>query len=66
MGLGDPINVVNAYEHALLARFPRVRYLVGKDAKYYYIPLQALPEWLSDWIFYKLESKRPLPAALRK
>jgi NAD(P)-dependent dehydrogenase (short-subunit alcohol dehydrogenase family) len=53
-------DVVDAYEHALLGRFPRARYLVGKDANYLFIPIQALPEWLGDWIYRMLESSRPI------
>ena len=58
-GLND---VVEAYEHALLARYPRARYLVGQDAVYK-ARLAAMPEWYSDW---KLDSKgKPVPAACR-
>jgi len=54
--------VVKAYEHALLARHPRARYLVGQDAVYK-ARLAAMPEWYSDW---KIDSKsEPLPAACR-
>jgi len=59
-------DVVDAYEHALLGRFPRARYLVGKDANYLFIPLQALPEWLGDWIYRMFFSGRPLPEAVKK
>ena len=45
--------------------FPRARYAVGKDAKIW-LTIQALPEWLGDWIFSKLlGAKRNLTAALR-
>src|SRR6218665_1065977 len=54
-------DVTDAYEHALFARFPRERYLVGFDAKYVYIPVQALPEWLSDWIMRVINTGRSLP-----
>jgi len=54
-------DVTDAYEHALFARFPRERYLVGFDAKYVYIPVQALPEWLSDWIMRVINPGRSLP-----
>lgn len=57
-------DVVDAYEHALCGRFPRGRYVVGVRAKYVMLPLQALPEWLSDWVFSL--NKRPTPAVLRK
>ena len=43
-------DVVDAYKHALLSRYPRARYVVGKDTKYFVIPVQWLPEWLGDWI----------------
>ncbi|XP_059139305.1 17-beta-hydroxysteroid dehydrogenase type 6-like [Physella acuta] len=42
--------VVDAMTHALTARFPRTRYVVGNFAKYFYIPLSYLPDWLSDWV----------------
>ena len=58
--------VVDAYEHALLGRYPRARYLVGNDARYLLAPIQTLPEWLGDWILRKLESGRPLPAAVER
>ena len=55
--------VVDAYEHALLGRFPRARYLPGKDAVIFYRGLEKLPEWISDialdFIFHI-----PLPACL--
>ena len=58
----DLMDVVHAYEHALLARYPRARYLVGKDAVYK-ARWAAMPEWYSDW---KLDSKdQPVPAACR-
>lgn len=40
--------VVNALEHAVTGRFPRARYVVGTDAKLFWLPLQWLPEWISD------------------
>jgi len=59
-------SVVEAYEHALLGRFPRARYLVGRDAKFVYLPLQWLPEWLGDWLMRKFDPNCPLPAAVKK
>ena len=60
---GGVSDVVDAYEHALLASYPRARYLVGRDATHYKAPLAALPEWFSDWM---LDNKnRPVPAACR-
>lgn len=61
-----PSDVVDAYEHALLALFPRERYVVGRDARYVFIPIHSLPEWLGDWILRKLDSVRPSPAAVSK
>ncbi|XP_046569857.1 retinol dehydrogenase 7-like [Haliotis rubra] len=42
--------VVDAYTHAITAIFPRTRYLVGNDCKYYFRLLWNLPEWISDRI----------------
>jgi len=58
--------VVDAYQHALLGRFPRARYMVGPDAKYMFLPIQWLPEWLGDWAFSSLTKKRVLPAGAVK
>ena len=46
----DTSVVVNAYIHALTARFPRARYVLGKDAKVW-LAIEMLPEWLRDRIF---------------
>ena len=59
-------DVLDAFEHALLGRYPRARYVVGRDAKFVYIPLTWLSEWLSDWILRKLDPNCPVPAALLK
>jgi len=59
-------DVVDAYQHALLGRYPRARYVVGRDAKFMWLPLQWMPEWLGDRILFKLDPDRPLPAVLRK
>jgi len=40
--------VVMCYEHAVTARFPRARYMVGFDARYMLWLLSLLPEWISD------------------
>ena len=58
-------DVVAAYEHALLARFPRARYLVGADAKLFWLPLQWMPEWMGDRLLTILFNP-PLPAVLRR
>ena len=58
-------DVVDAYEEGLLGRYPRARYLVGKDCYTVLLPLQAMPEWLGDWLLDSL-GKPPRPAALKK
>ena len=57
-------DVVDAYEEALLSRFPRARYPVGRDAVFLWLPLQMLPEWISDMVMEKMDYARPLPAAI--
>lgn len=42
--------VVDAYEHAITARFPKARYVVGWDAQIMFRLLWNLPEWLSDYL----------------
>jgi|SRR6218665_922627 len=59
-------DVTDAYEHALFARFPRERYLVGFDAKYVFIPVQVLPEWLGDWILRVINPGPSLPVVGKK
>ena len=59
--------VVDAYQHALLGRFPRARYVLGKDALYFIRVMEKLPEWIPDLFLDKcLDTKRPLPACLLK
>jgi NAD(P)-dependent dehydrogenase (short-subunit alcohol dehydrogenase family) len=59
-------DVVDSYEDALLSRYPRARYVVGLDANFLFLPLQALPECISDWLLEVISPKGPTPAALRK
>jgi len=66
IGSYDFDKVVNAYQHALLGRFPRARYMVGRDAKYVFLPIQWLPEWLGDWVLSTLSAKRVQPAGANK
>ena len=62
--LSDNVDqVCAAYEHALLGRYPRARYVVGLDARLVMLPIQCLPEWLADWLHDALARGRPLPAA---
>jgi hypothetical protein len=69
MASGRIEDVVDAYEHALLACIPRVRYVVGTDALLLWLPLQWMPEWFSDHVLWRMERKNsaaPVRAALRK
>jgi len=49
----DISRVLDAYEHALLASYPRPRYLVGRDACFAAI-LAMLPEHIADWLLVRL------------
>jgi len=55
--------VVDAYTHALTAKYPKYRYVVGNDAKYFLLLLSYFPEWLSDFI---LSWKISVPLAEEK
>ena len=59
----DISGVIGAMEHALLARAPRIRYIIGLDAWFAAVPIQLLPEWLGDYIFMDLIMKVPTPAS---
>ncbi|KAK2146689.1 hypothetical protein LSH36_589g02092 [Paralvinella palmiformis] len=61
--IGD---VVNAYKHALLAVFPRARYVVGLDARFLWLSLQMLPEWMSDFILVKTNKDILMSKAARQ
>ncbi|XP_070206018.1 17-beta-hydroxysteroid dehydrogenase type 6-like [Littorina saxatilis] len=43
--------VVEAYLHAISARYPRRRYVVGVDATLLFHPLSCLPDWVGDFVF---------------
>ena len=55
--------VVDAYEHAVVGKFPRGRYVVGNDAKFIFWPLSLAPEWLADLV---LTRKAPIPRMAQK
>ena len=59
-------DVLDAYEHALLGLYPRARYIVGKDAKYIWLPIQAMPEWMGDAFLRLVSKNRPIPRVLKK
>ena len=46
--------VVRAVVHALRSRFPKTRYLVGKDAKVNALLATALPDRLQDWLLTRI------------
>ena len=56
--------VLDAYEHALMGRFPRARYWVGKEAPIFKI-LRIVPTWLFDFLWLSIAPK-PVIAALKK
>ena len=67
MGSDNVGEVADAYVHALLARFPRARYLVGKDANTLWRGIEKLPEWLSDLMLEKLlATRKMIPAYLSR
>jgi NAD(P)-dependent dehydrogenase (short-subunit alcohol dehydrogenase family) len=47
----SPVYVARAVEHALTARRPKTRYLVGADAKFVDYILRPLPDRFRDWLF---------------
>ena len=57
-------DVVNAYIHGLIGRYPRARYLVGMDAKMA-IFINSLPEWLADEIFL-ISGRNMIPQCCKK
>jgi hypothetical protein len=58
--------VVDAYQHALLGRFPRARYVVGFHARFTVLSIAALPEWLGDWIVEAMNPDLVIPAGAKK
>ncbi|KAJ8319771.1 hypothetical protein KUTeg_001358 [Tegillarca granosa] len=57
----DLYKVVDAYVHALTAKYPKIRYMVGTDANTIFRFLYMCPDWISDYIIAKkgVESIRP-------
>lgn len=54
----DTYKVVNAYFHAITARFPKTRYVVGVDGNIFLTLQWLLPEWIIDFLL----SNSPLGA----
>jgi short-subunit dehydrogenase len=48
-----PDAVVKAVLHALTAKRPKTRYLVGRDAKLRALMLKWLPDRMQDWLLKK-------------
>jgi len=50
----DLYKVVDAYTHALTAKYPKIRYIVGMDARSIAFLSSVTPEWLVDNIMIRL------------
>ncbi|GMR60718.1 hypothetical protein PMAYCL1PPCAC_30914, partial [Pristionchus mayeri] len=68
IGSADVHLVVETYFHAITARFPRLRYQVGADAKFIFLPLSMVPCGLRDAVFRVVDmvSGAPVPASALK
>nr|XP_039273973.1 LOW QUALITY PROTEIN: retinol dehydrogenase 7-like [Styela clava] len=57
--------VVDAYEHALFGKYPNNRYVVGNDAKFFFIPVSWLPfsyqMMVMEFVEHVKGTERPLP-----
>lgn len=64
----DLIPVINAYIHAATARYPKIRYVLGGDAKILTFLASHMPDSILDYIFKKMTEKTGIimPKALRK
>ena len=51
--------VVQAVVHALRSRFPKTRYLVGRDAKIRALLATVLPDRIQDWLLTKIITLPP-------
>lgn len=58
--------VIDAYQNALLARFPRARYVIGPDSHLVWLPGSWLPEWITDFLMGLIDVMIPLPASMKK
>ncbi|XP_049629482.1 dehydrogenase/reductase SDR family member 9 [Suncus etruscus] len=56
--------VVECMEHALTSLFPKTRYVVGKDAKVFWIPLSHMPAVLQDFLLLKHRIELDNPKAV--
>lgn len=58
-------NVINAHVHAITAKFPKARYLIGYDANLFFWPVKVLPHWISDALL-KARFSCPIGAQKKK
>ncbi|XP_060073990.1 retinol dehydrogenase 16-like [Ylistrum balloti] len=61
----DIYKVVDAFTHALIAAYPRTRYVVGLDANVVFRLIWSLPEWIGDRLVAALVNY-PVPAGCQK
>ncbi|KAF7649017.1 hypothetical protein LDENG_00148550 [Lucifuga dentata] len=59
----DLMKVVSCMEHAISAIHPRMRYTVGWDAKFFWLPLSYMPSCISDKFFLEHDIS-PEPSAM--
>ena len=57
--------VVEAYTHALTAKYPKYRYVIGIDAHFVTKVLANLPEWMADYAMFKTLPITPAKCKLR-
>ncbi|KAJ7371558.1 retinol dehydrogenase [Desmophyllum pertusum] len=53
--------VVDSVVDALTSQSPRDRYLVGLDARFFYISMARLPTVVADFIVKRLSLRLPMP-----
>ena len=56
--------VIDSYTHAVTAKWPKARYVVGMDANTFYRLLWNIPEWMAARMLSNF--MWPKPEALRK
>lgn len=56
--------VVECMDHALTSLFPKTRYVAGKDAKTFWIPLSHMPAVLQDFLLLKQKVELANPKAV--
>lgn len=46
--LQNPENVADAMVHALLGKYPKLRYIIGYDANTFFRVMALVPDWIAD------------------